>query len=195
MSPLPGGFIAPAQLVKRIGDNQAILPNGGIILTSFAPEVDNVGGDFLDIDVTSTSSNGVWVYLDFNRHSSFALPPPRYMNVATFSIVQFSPAENIKERQAPVLPNLDDLRYRCRRLPASDPLDGSTFMQFTPINEWSAWRGGNPGAPLQRDSNFYNFFSGQFGTKSGAFEYQLEQPDGSGIIISQLVVRLKLTKV
>lgn len=41
MSPLPSGFIAPAQLVKNIGDNQATIGNEGIILSPHAPIIES----------------------------------------------------------------------------------------------------------------------------------------------------------
>lgn len=158
-----------------------------------------VAGDELDIELIDNSGNELWVYLDFNRNSTFVLGVPRiYMNVATYSIVGGSFADNIKQRQAPVLIDLADeggLRYRMRRLPASDELDNSTMMPTnTPVNVWSAWRGGIT-APTQNDRNFYHFFANETGTKTGRFEYELEQPDGTGTIISTLVITLRVTKL
>jgi len=42
MSPLPSGFIAPAQLVKEIVDNVSELPSsGGLIITSYPPTIND----------------------------------------------------------------------------------------------------------------------------------------------------------
>ncbi len=46
MSPLPSGYIAPAQLVKDLfGDNYSSLGGDSVILTPYVPTIDNVGNE------------------------------------------------------------------------------------------------------------------------------------------------------
>lgn len=156
----------------------------------------SAGGDALDNvwDIDNPPGN-TWTYLDFNRNSAQPIFGGSfvYMTIGTFNFEQFGAGGiNLIESTSPAVANLDNNRYRCRRL-SGDEITNSTFFPTNdPIGQWSVWRGGNPGAPLQRDSMFYSIAVP--GSLLGSWQVQIEEPDGSDIIIVDRTISLGITR-
>ncbi len=153
-------------------------------------------GDALDNEwVIDSPPGGTWTYLDFNRNSAQPIFGGSfvYMTLGTFNFEQFGAGGiNLVESTDPAVANLDNNRYRCRRL-SGDEISSSTFFATNlAIGDWSVWRGGNPGAPQQRDSIFYNLAAP--GSLSGSWQVQVEEPDGSDIIVVDRTIALGITR-
>lgn len=157
------------------------------------------GGGVEDISnfYSETSNFGIIsVDLEANQFTSSAWPPAgaEYIHFGTYRFEQFGAGIHNQVGTKPIdVPNLDNHRYRCRQVGGDQPDDG--LVQFLGIGVWSAWRGGNPGAPLQQDKLArYVYFINEFGTKSGTFQVQIESPDGSAIIVYDATWGISLTR-
>lgn len=154
-------------------------------------------GDPIDLNYSTSSNFGIIVaQVESNRFTGAAYGGggSDFMRWGTYAFEQFGLGiHTVSDSQVVDVVNLDNNRYRARRISGDPPDDG--LLEFLGINVWSAWRGGNPGAPTQRDNIAdYTFFINQFGTKSGSFQLQVEEPDGSLTIISDRVMSLSLTR-
>jgi len=144
-------------------------------------------GDPLDLVVIESDNGHTFsAIIDFNRNTLQAIlgGAKVYMELATYQSETTVGISQLGQSVEPAVANLDNNRYRTRKLSGDNP----RINTMAPITEadlvWSAWRGGNPGAPLQSDNISYSF-GGAFGTGSAtsSWQFQVEEPDGSATII------------
>jgi len=143
------------------------------------------GTDNPNFFVTSSNFGSIQMQLEANQFTNVAWPPSgaEYIHFGSYKFEQFGAGVHGQLGTRPVsVANMDNHRYRCRQISGDQPDSG--LVQFLGIGVWSNWRGGNPGAPLQQDNLAnYTLFFNNFGTKQGVFQIQIEEPDGSNIII------------
>lgn len=151
--------------------------------------------DPLDIDETFNSPPGfVTVEIDFNNFTQ-VFGTPQFIRFTTFAFEQFGLGiHNITTELVlnPPSANLDNNRYRARRRSGDEATNSSFFPTNLAIDAWSAWRGGNPGAPLQADNFDYQLFAP--GSLSGVWQVQVEEPDGSSTIVIDRTFTMSLTR-
>lgn len=154
-----------------------------------------IAADPLDIDETFNSPPGfVTVEMDFNDFTT-DFGTPDFIRFTTFSFEQFGAGIVTNATELVLDPpsgNLDNNRYRARRLSGDEASNSSFFPTNLAIDVWSAWRGGNPGAPTQRDNFDYQLFAP--GSLSGVWQFQVEEPDGSDIIVIDRTVSMSITR-
>ena len=156
-----------------------------------------VGGDLLDQDYNESSNFGIIsVQVESNRFTSSAYPPPTpaFMRWGSFRNEQFGKGiHSLVDDEVFFRVDLTNNRYRSRRTGGDVPDDG--ILVPLAIGEWSVWQGGIPGAPTSNSLvAVYRWFFNQFGTKSGTFQLQVEEPDHTDIVVSDRSMFLSITR-
>jgi len=160
-------------------------------------QVAAAAGDPADIDFnTSNNIGSIQTQVEANKHTLSAYPATasRFMRVGSFKFEQFGAGIfDAADDEVFFRTNLDNTRYRARWTGSDQPDSG--LISNLGSGVFSAWRGGNPGAPTQTDNiaNF-TFFFNQFGSKSCSIQIQVEEPDGSSTIVHDRTVSMSLTR-